>query len=329
MHPWIHKPLGLAVDYAAFRMLNFWHWRHHIHASTPRELEEYRLNASDRTDADYFGIEGAAAVPLEDRPDGRPRTLIFDTPHPCDIGENNRVVVDVFQTRPWEGAPVLIFLHGFMSASDTGYRLWARLLNRRGSNALFFHLPYHYARRPAGYVSGELAISSNIVRLAEGLRQAVKEQRVVLQTLRNRGARKVGLFGMSYGGWVSALTASVETPDMVVLCEPIVDIEHVMWESLAARTMRRQLQDRGVTRELLSPMIRKVNPLVKTTRVPGRDMLFLAGEYDRIGPPEYVEALARKWGAHYRMYRQGHCGYKLQHAGWKDMQELLLERFLG
>ncbi len=328
----LHKFLGLTVDYAAFRSLNFYHWRHHVNASTPEEIQRYGEKWLPADPSEYYSLPTTVSPPLASTQiaPGKAQRISYPSPWPCDREENNLVGMDIFQCRPWNEAPVMIFLHGFMSASDTGYHLWCRLMNQRGINAVFLHLPYHYSRRPRNFVSGELAISADVVRLAEGIRQAVKELRQLIQTLKDSGTPKIGLFGMSYGGWISALTTRVDNRvDLVTLVEPIVDIAHVMWESLAAHTMRSQLRKRKVDESSLSRLFSLVCPFEARANCAGENILMLAGSYDQIAPPRHVRRLAEYWGAHYREYAQAHCGYRLQYRGWQDMQELLLPRFLA
>ena len=92
-------------------------------------------------------------------------------------------------------------LHALMSASHVGYRRWAADFNARGWNACFIHLPYHYSRTPRGYFNGELAITADLVRTAEGLRQGVSELRQLMAWLRGLGCEEFGLWASSYGGW--------------------------------------------------------------------------------------------------------------------------------
>lgn len=329
----LHRIAGLTVDYAAFRSLNFWHWRHHVNASTQEAVLRYGDQWLPVSAEQYYSLPTDTSCPL-DLPaqivPGKPRRMSFPSPWLCDRPENNQVGMDVFQCRPWDQSPVMIFMHGFMSASDTGYHLWCRLMNKRGINAIFLHLPYHYSRRPKGFVSGELAISADLIRLAEGIRQSVKELRLIMSVLKKMGAPKIGLFGMSYGGWIASLTARVDRHvHLLAMVEPIVDISHVMWKSLAARTMRRQLQEKGVQQDSLSRLFSLVCPFEGRANCSGENILMLAGSYDQIAPPEHVKRLATYWGAHYRQYPQAHCGYRLQTRGWEDMQTLLLPRFIS
>src|SRR6476620_5638265 len=64
------------------------------------------------------------------------------------------------------------------------------------------HLPYHYSRFPRGHWNGELAITADLIRNAEGLRQAVIELRQLMATLRERGREEIGVLGTKKGGWI-------------------------------------------------------------------------------------------------------------------------------
>ncbi len=71
-------------------------------------------------------------------------------------------------------------LHALMSASDAGYRQWARRFNSLGWNAAFVHLPFHYSRRPRGHLNGELCCTADLVLTGDTVRQAVVEIRQLL-----------------------------------------------------------------------------------------------------------------------------------------------------
>src|SRR6266576_3541017 len=59
--------------------------------------------------------------------------------------------------------------------------------------------------------NGELAITPDLIRNAEGLRQGVIELRQVMDALRAEGCHKFGMLATSYGGWIGALLTLVES----------------------------------------------------------------------------------------------------------------------
>ena len=147
---------------------------------------------------------------------------------------------DFFSCADGPTAPTLLILHALLSATHIGYRRLAGHFNALGWNACFVHLPYHYSRVPRGYWNGELAITPDLIRNAEGLRQGVIEVRQLISALRGRGSRDFGILGTSYGAWIGALLACVESElRFVALMAPIVNVEHASWESPASIFMRR------------------------------------------------------------------------------------------
>jgi hypothetical protein len=85
---------------------------------------------------------------------------------------------------------------------------------------------------PTGYWNGELAITPDLIRNAEGLRQGVIELRQIMESLRGHGCREFGVLATSYGGWIGALLTLVESDfRFVALMSPIVNIEHAIWHN--------------------------------------------------------------------------------------------------
>ena len=214
------------------------------------EMEGYVTLCEKLTAENFYAVRNNAetAFSVGDR---RGATITWPSPINTNFPANNTARADLFPcARGWR-APTVLMLHALMSASHVGYRRYATRFNELGWNACFVHLPYHYSRVPRGYWNGELAITADLIRNAEGLRQAVIELRQLMAKLRERGCEEFGVLGTSYGGWIGALLALVE-PDFrfVALMAPIVNVEHAIWESPAARFMRRELRRANI--ELIS-----------------------------------------------------------------------------
>ena len=260
----------------------------------PAQAGEYCLTAAPRTSLRWFTPVGTAHA------------------------ENNHVHVDYFACADGPTAPTVLMLHALMSASDLGYRRWAADFNARGWNVCFIHLPYHYSRRPGGTMNGELAITSNCVRTAEGLRQGVSELRQLMALLRAHGCREFGLWATSYGGWIGALLASVERDfRFLALMAPIVDVTHAIWESPAARALRPELQRHGITREIIERHYPHVSPLHAPPLDAAERALLVAGEYDHVAPARTIARLHSAWpGARLHTVPQGHFGYRMMRETW-------------
>ena len=194
------RATAVSIDSAMCAMMYAVQRRHRLNGNSRAALESYVAQYEPVTRDIYF----RAPVLDHSARDTQHSALIwpspFATPHP----ENNRVHVDLFPCATGWSSPTVLFLHALMSTSDRGYRRWAAEFNARGWNACFVHLPYHYSRVPRGHWNGELAITADLVRTAEGLRQGVTELRQLMTTLRTYGCREFGLWASSYGGWIGA-----------------------------------------------------------------------------------------------------------------------------
>jgi len=198
-----------------------------------------------------------------------------------------------------------------MSASDFGYEHIARRFNQMGWNAVLVHLPFHYTRVPSGYTNGALALTSELVRNAETIRQAVMEIRQLLELFRTKGADHFGLIATSYGGWIGSVLLSLEEDfEFAALLQPVVDIEEAIWNSPAALAirsrLRRHLIEPGISRQhahLSCPFDQK--PLVDPSRIH-----LLAGEFDQIVPVKTLKRFAETWDVqNLEIVPQGHFGY--------------------
>jgi len=304
-------------DSATFTLLNMFGERHAARATTREVLAEY-LAAHHGWDRERF-FTGTGPM----NPDTfDERRAIWRSRSPSGYGRNDTVRADIYLCKQGWKAPTVLMLHAFMSASDVGYRIWAAKFNAAGWNACFVHLPYHYSRRPPGFWNGELAITCDVIRTGEGLRQAVVDLRDLMAMLRERGTTNFGLWGSSYGGWIGGLLLSVEKDfRFAMLMEPIVDVDHAIWESIAGWTLRRHLKRRGLTREHYAACLEWLSPQHGRPLCEKSPIYVLAGTHDRIARPQELRKFADAWGAKYAEHPQGHIGYSLMPASFAMLEK--------
>jgi hypothetical protein len=174
-------------------------------------------------------------------------------------------------------------------------------------------MPYHFSRVPTGYWNGELAITPDLIRNAEGLRQGVIEVRQIMESLRGYGCHEFGVLATSYGGWIGALLTLVESDfRFVALMSPIVNVDHAIWHSPAARRLRRELVQANVERALVARHFHLSSPLHSRPVCDSTRILFVTGEFDSIAPPAEIEAIHQTWrGSKLLRVRQGHFGHRM------------------
>jgi 1-acyl-sn-glycerol-3-phosphate acyltransferase len=306
-----HRVAASGIDGFLCASINLLHTRHRLNGHSREEMERY-VEECERLNAQQYYASPRNNNLVEALKNGR-ATVDWPSPIETQFAANNIARADFFPSKSGRGAPTVLILHALMSTSPTGYRRCAAHFNELGWNACFLQLPYHYSRVPRGYWNGELAITCDLIRNAEALRQGVTELRQLMSGLRERGSGEFGVLATSYGGWIGALLAMVERDlRFAALMAPIVNIEHAIWESPAARSIRRELRGANIEPSLVARHFHLSSPIHNVPLCDPARVMFVAGEFDSIAPLEQLETIQQKWrGSELLRVRQGHFGYRM------------------
>ncbi len=256
--------------------------------------------------------------------------LQFPTPAPSAWEVNNHIWVEFHLGRPLDKAPIFFIQHGWRSVSVRGYHHMCRRLNELGVNAGILHLPYHFSRRPSGSFNGELAICSNIARSAYALRQAVQEVCWLKNMMRQLGVPHVGLWGTSYGAWISAMAIALDNDfDGALLLEPPVEIEELFWETPLFSNLQKELNRLNVSREQVQKLFKLVTPCHYPLRINPEHVLILGSERDPIGHPESLKRLHAAWpGSYLEIFPYGHISYQLHTSAMEKFLAILAPKLM-
>lgn len=195
--------------------------------------------------------------------------------------------------RPW-----VVAIHGF--AMGTPLVNFAglpveMLYEELGLNVVMPVLPLH-GLRGSGRVSGSEVMQPDYVRMVHLFAQAVWDVRRILRWVRARGGERIGLYGISMGGYVSSLVSALESDlDAVIVSIPMVDFATSAQDNMPW-IMQRYDDDIEMDWEAVRAITHVVSPLAMIPKVPkGRRFIF-AGIADRVVRPGQPRALWRHWG---------------------------------
>ncbi len=269
----------LAIQYAASRMPD-------DYGTNPRLEEATRLVKGSA----FLSADVAAADVLFST-EGE---FTFPSPLPSPFEENNIVFGRLYpRGSDWREGPVVVLVHGWNDAPNHYFRFpaLARKFNAAGMSALTFELPYHFRRRPRRRLGAESNfLSANVLRTAQAAGQTVAELRALTRWLSAQGCPKIGLFGVSLGGWLGGLAACHEPRlDAAALLVPVSRLDRTIEEVAFCRSIRAALK--GQTLDLGRLNLLAAQPLMGKENV-----LLIAADYDQFVPPDTVEELARAWG---------------------------------
>jgi hypothetical protein len=192
--------------------------------------------------------------------------------------------------------PWLVCVHGFgMGDLKKDFQTFrAAQLHQLGINLALFTLPVHGARSP-GRISGENFFGLSAMDFVHAESQAIWDLRRLIDWLRTQGASRVGLHGISLGGYTSALLAAIEPDlDCVIAGIPPTDMSaHA--EYLASPLERRLAAIAGVNSERDRAINRVVAPLALAPMVAHSGRFIYAATGDQFVPVEQAHALWRHW----------------------------------
>ncbi len=171
-------------------------------------------------------------------------------------------------------------------------------LFRLGLDVALFTLPFHGQRKPQGLrFSGQLFASPRVSHLNEAIGQAVHDLALLIRWLRSRSDRPVGLLGLSLGGYVAALMASlVDDLDFVVPMAAPVCFGDMAFRFISKSRHYRRQPEAIPQAEELRDAYRIHSPLTHALSVPREWLMIVAGRGDRVVPSEHATRLWHHWG---------------------------------
>jgi pimeloyl-ACP methyl ester carboxylesterase len=260
----------------------------------------------ERKSQRYFGLPPCESIRFESRPS-------FAFPESFgtavrDVTGRNRMTRSYLFRSPVRGRPALICIHGYRAGVPAidARAFGVSTLCNQGFDVALATLPFHGARAPQGTGSGQLFLNDPL-RTLEAVIQAVSDLRRLARWLRAEGAPSVGVMGMSLGGYMTALFASIE-PDLefAVPVIPVASFADILWNRAGRRGEHDDARAAGIDLGLLRKLFSPHCPLHHRPLVAQGRRLVVAGEADRIVPPEHAAALAAHWQAPIEWFPGGH-----------------------
>lgn len=213
--------------------------------------------------------------------------VTFPSPVQTRYEENNVVYGKLFRAAGKSPLLSMIVLHGWSRPVLTLEERLCIALGQRGVTSLLVTLPYHIQRAPEDSWSGEYALSGDVFRAIDAFHQSVLEVRAVIPFLK-KYSEKIGVLGISLGGMIAHVITDLEDLDFGIALLTGGDSAGIVWEGIATRDVKRQIQRVGITREQLSHIWAIIDPARLAGHNRAKKMLMINGLYDRVVPPRFT-----------------------------------------
>jgi hypothetical protein len=244
--------------------------------------------------------------------------MVFDSPVITPWPENNIVP---FKWYAGQGAStVLMFAPGWGRSSQSFEEEMCRRLRDNGVDAVLLTKPFHQVRTPAGSFTGEYFISANVFLTIQNFRQFVAEIRVITQFLR-RHYQRVGIIGMSSGGFQAGLAANCEPFDFFFPFITGCNLASITWHGLITQYVRRDLEQRGVTEHDLGRVWSITDLAVVGHHCQARFLKHYIALHDRVIPTKHQLDLWRVYHKpqHELLNASHYSSYFLRHVVIDDI----------
>jgi dienelactone hydrolase len=243
---------------------------------------DFRL---ERREVQVFSTREVPDLKLEAKVKGTfSEFLRFTSPVATPYSENNLVNARWFPAR---GRRAVILLPHW-NADAVAYVSLCRVLNMLGIAVLRLSMPYHDIRMPAEIRRADYAVSANIGRTLDAVRQGVVDIRSCLDWLEQQGYSKFGIIGTSLGSCYAFIAAAHE-PRLRVAAfnHASTYVADVVWHGQSTRHIRQGLETE-IDLDRLRRMWLAVSPMSyfnQFSRWPRKSLIIYA-KYDLTFLPE-------------------------------------------
>jgi alpha-beta hydrolase superfamily lysophospholipase len=248
-------------------------------------------------------------IKVESRRASRGVTLRFHSPYVAQARRlrssyssftRNRVGLAQHWTHDDGPRPTLCVIHGFGASLPRLNSAFFALpwFFDQGYDVLMYLMPFHGSRGDPGPLDGAGLFAHGIAHLNEGIAQAVHDFRVFLDYLEGTGVEKIGVTGLSLGGYLSSLLAAVDDRLQVVIPNaPVTSIAPLVRGWFPANFLiAAGLMGHRIPFEEVEEAIAVHSPLNYPAVVEKDRLMIIGGLGDRLAPPEQSSMLWEHWG---------------------------------
>jgi dienelactone hydrolase len=222
--------------------------------------------------------------------------LRFTSPVKTPYPENNVANARWFPAR---GRRAIVLLPHWNS-DGISYVSLCRVFNMMGIAVLRLSMPYHDIRMPAEITRADYAVSANIGRTVDAVRQGVVDIRCCLDWLEEQGYSQLGIMGTSLGSCYTFIAAAHDPRVRVAAFNHAATyFAEVVWHGQSTRHIRQGIEQKIDLEELRQAWL-AISPMSyfeQYARWPKKSLIVYAS-YDLTFLPEFSRHVVEQFEKH-------------------------------
>jgi pimeloyl-ACP methyl ester carboxylesterase len=202
--------------------------------------------------------------------------------------------------------PLVILIHGYLGGiHKMERRIWPLgFLEKTGLDVALFVLPFHGPRTTRNFAELPPFPGAEPRITNEGFRQAMADFRDLVGWLSANGYEKIGVMGMSLGGFSAALAATLEPK--LAFAVPMIPLASIADVAKLNGHLGATPEETDAQYRALEAVHRVTSPLYRPLAIAPEKVLIIGGEADRITPIENARKLAAHFGCQIETMPGGH-----------------------
>jgi len=265
------------------------------------EFYSYRVPTDFRLERREVRVFSTREIPdrrLEEKVRGTYGNFLrFTSPVRTPYPENNQVNARWFPAR---GRRAVVLLPHWNSDA-IAYTGLCKVLNMLGVAVLRLSMPYHDIRMPAETRRADYAVSANIGRTLDAVRQGVIDIRCCLDWLQQQGFNHLGIIGTSLGSCYAFIaSAHDERVRAAAFNHASTYVADVVWHGQTTRHIRQGIES-AIDLDRLRKLWLAISPMSyfdKFSRYRKRSLVIYAN-YDLTFLPEFSRQVVSEFAAHH------------------------------
>ncbi len=213
----------------------------------------------------------------------------YPSPFKTKWEENNIAYFDLFSNDK-QSDTILLFAPGWARPNLNAEIGFSKKLLAKGINACLLTKPFHQARTPKGFYSGELFISDNVFFTIMNFRQFVSEIQFLIDYFKSK-YKYIGVIGMSSGGLQTGIALNIKEVDFYFPIITGATLGSITWDGKLTKSVKKDIKKKGLDESDLNKVWAISDQVYLGHHCKAKHIKQFISLYDQVVPFKYQQIL--------------------------------------